>query len=335
TFTPVATIPASQTTFTDTGLANGTYTYRVTGFSVFPDGSDSAVSNVAKATAGPINISHVDPNATSPNDPGFFDHSDMQANGSAFFSTDEHLLRLNNNFGQAGSAFTVQQVGIRGFSTQFHVRLHEGTQPNPADGFTFTIQANGPMALGGGGGALAYQGIGHSVAIKFDVFDNEGETNNSTGLFFNGDFPGQPHGAGDVSIPLDPDNVNLRSQSIKTISLTYDGVAHTLTETIHDPAPGQTHNGDFTHTYNVDIAAMLGVDTANVGFTGGTGGLFSLQDVLNWSYNEQEGNLVPRAPTNLRGVQVDRADNHLSNITIDWNCNNAYTPQGFLVEQSP
>src|SRR5262249_14377700 len=160
-----ANLPASQTTFTDTGLANGTYTYRVTGFSVFTVGpvrNDSGVSNVAKATIGPVNIVHVDP--TNPNAPGFFDASDMQANGSAFFSTDEHLLRLTNDFGQAGRAFTVQQVGIRGFTTQFHVRLHEGTQPNPADGWTFTLQANNPTALGFAGGALGYQGIGKSVA---------------------------------------------------------------------------------------------------------------------------------------------------------------------------
>jgi hypothetical protein len=338
-FTLIASIPASQTTFTDTGadlggtLPNGSYTYRVTGFSVFPDGNDSAVSNVAKATIGPISVNHLDP--TNPTAPGFTDHSDMQANGSAFFSTTENLLRLNNNFGQAGSAFTVQQVGIRGFSTQFHVRLHEGTQPNPADGFTFIIQANNPMALGGGGGALGYQGIGRSVAIKFDVFNNEGETDNSTGLFFNGDFPGLPHAPGEVNIPLAANNVNLRSQSVKTITLTYDGVAHTLTETIHDPAPGQINNGDFTTTYNVDIAAKLGVDTAFAGFTGGTGGLFSLQDVLNWSYTEQEANLPPRAPAAARVVQVDRHDHNRSNITIAWNCNNAYTAQGFIVEESP
>src|SRR5262249_3989095 len=220
-----ASIPASQTTFTDTGLANGTYTYRVTGFSVFPDGNDSAVSNVAKATIGPINISHVDP--TNPTAPGFFDSSDMQANGSAFFSTDEHLLRLNNNFGQAGSAFTVQQVGIRGFATTFQIRLHEGTQPNPADGLTFTLQPNRPTAVGFGGGSLGFQGIGRSVAIKFDVWNNEGETDNSTGLFFNGSFPGLAHNPGEVNVPIDKANVNLRSQSVKTITLTYNGVSHT------------------------------------------------------------------------------------------------------------
>ena len=330
--TLIATVDASQTTFTDTGLANGTYTYQVVANSTFPEGTtDSAASNVARATIGPINVDHGAPNGT----PGFLDSSDLQANGSAFFSTDEHLLRLNNNFGQAGSAFTIQQVGIRGFMTTFQFRLHEGTQPNPADGLTFTIQANGPTALGGGGGALGYQGIGRSVAIKFDVFNNEGETDNSTGLFFNGDFPGVPHAPGEVNIPLAANNVNLRSQSTKTITLTYNGVTHTLTETIHDPTPGQINNGDFTTTYNVDIAARLGVDTAFVGFTGGTGGLFSLQDVLNWSYTEQEGNLPPRAPTNLRVTQVDRHDHNRSNVTIAWNCNNAYTAQGFFVEESP
>src|SRR5262249_50937349 len=169
----------------------------------------------------------------------------------------------------------------------------EGTQPNPADGFTFIIETNGPTALGGGGGSLGYQGIPNSVAIKFDVFDNQGETANSTGLFFNGDFPGLAQTAGEVNIALNPANVNLRSQSVKTITLTYNGT--TLTETIHDPTPGQLNNGDFTTTYTLDIAGMLGADTAFVGFTGGTGGLFSLQDRLNWHDAEAEANPPPPA----------------------------------------
>src|SRR5262249_41565656 len=276
---------------------------------------------------GPINIDHGAPNGI----PGFTDHSDMQANGSAQFTV-ENLLRLTDNFGQAGSAFTVQRVGIRGFATTFQFRLHEGTQPNPADGLTFAIQGNSPTALGFAGGSLGYQGIGNSVAVKFDIWNNEGETDNSTGLFFNGGFPGLPHNPGEVNIPLNPNNVNLRSQSVKTITLTYDGT--TLTEAIHDPTPGQTNNGDFSTTYTVDIASKLGADTAFVGFTGGTGGAFSLQDVLNWTYNEQEANLVPRAPGNVRITSVDRHDHNRSTITVAWNCNNAYTAQGFVVERS-
>ena len=58
---------------------------------------------------------------------------------------------------------------------------------NPAaDGITFTIQNNGPTALGGDGGALGYAGIPNSVAIKFDLYNNAGEGPNSTGLYING-----------------------------------------------------------------------------------------------------------------------------------------------------
>src|SRR5262249_52887537 len=129
-----------------------------------------------------------------------------------------------------------------------------------------------------------------------------------------------------------PANVNLRSQSVKTITLTYDGT--TLTETIHDPDPGKTNNGDFTTTYTVDIAGRLGADTAFVGFTGGTGGLFSLQDILNWRHHEQEGNRPPGAPANAQATANPRHDDNRNDVTLAWQCNNAYTAQGFSVERS-
>ena len=40
---------------------------------------------------------------------------------------------------------------------------------------TFTIQGQGPTALGGRGINLGYGGLVQSVAVKFDVFDNGGE----------------------------------------------------------------------------------------------------------------------------------------------------------------
>jgi hypothetical protein len=328
-FTLIASVDASQTSFMDMGLANGTYTYHVTGFSVFTSGplpNDSADSNVAKATLGPVTISHVDP--TDPNGilakPGFFDSSDMQANGSALFSTDEHLLRLTKDFGQAGSAFTLQKVADRQFTTTFDIRVHEGSQPNPADGLTFTLQGNNPGALGGGGGSLGYQGIGNSVAVMFKIWQNPGDPSASTtGLLINGQ---DPTGRG---TDTNPSGVNLRSQTPKQITLSYDGT--TLSERIED----LFSHAVFNASYTVDIASIIGGDTAYAGFTGGTGGAFALQDVLNWKYTEQEANLPPRAPTNLRVVSVDRHDHNRSNITIAWNCNNAYTAQGFIIEESP
>src|SRR5439155_27345963 len=74
-FTLIATVPASQTTFMDTGLANGTYFYQVTAVSNFPEGSQTGDSNVAKATVGPVTITHF----VSAGNPGFTDHRDIQA----------------------------------------------------------------------------------------------------------------------------------------------------------------------------------------------------------------------------------------------------------------
>src|SRR5262249_11699716 len=168
-FTLIASVPASQTTFMDTGLANGTFFYQVTAASTFPEGTDTGDSNIAKATIAPIAITHF----VSAGNPGFTDPSDILANRTSQI-TSGNLLLLINTFVQAGSALELQRVVIRGFTTSFQVRLHEGTQPNPADGFTFVIETNSPTALGGGGGSLGYQGILNSVAVKFDVFDNQG-----------------------------------------------------------------------------------------------------------------------------------------------------------------
>lgn len=49
-----------------------------------------------------------------------------ESNGSAVFAAGG--ARLTNNFGPAGS-------------TTFTFQFHEGTQPNPADGIAFVIQA--------------------------------------------------------------------------------------------------------------------------------------------------------------------------------------------------
>src|SRR5207249_2901165 len=53
---------------------------------------------------------------------------------------------------QAGSVFCTDPVDVRRFQTTFRFRLGNAA----ADGFTFTIQGEGPRALGGPGGGLGY-----------------------------------------------------------------------------------------------------------------------------------------------------------------------------------
>ncbi|OAI47700.1 hypothetical protein AYO44_09055 [Planctomycetaceae bacterium SCGC AG-212-F19] len=56
------------------------------------------------------------------------------------------------------------------------------TNPN-ADGIAFVLQNFAANALGATGAGLVYRGIGTSVAVKFDLYNNAGEGINSTGLY--------------------------------------------------------------------------------------------------------------------------------------------------------
>ena len=130
---------------------------------------------------------------------------------------------------------------------------------NPlADGFTFTIQGNNPNALGFGGGDLGYGGIGNSVAIKFDYYNNAGEGTDSTGLYTDGAHPMVP------AIDLSGTGVNISSGDVMNVTMSYNG--STLNVTIADTFTGASAS----QSYAVNIPAVVGSAKAYVGFTGGT-----------------------------------------------------------------
>src|SRR5262249_15137861 len=181
---------------------------------------------------------------------------------------------------EAASAFTATAVGVAKFTTSFDFQISAGA--NTADGLTFTIQGVGATALGASGGGLGYgtdgsnagSTIARSVAVKFDLYNNRGEGTNSTGLFLNG---ASPTGAGSVS--LANTGIDLHSGHAFNVTMSYNGV--TLTVTIKDKVTGATA----TQAYVVDVVKAVGGTRAFVGFTGGTGGLTAIADILDWDFN--------------------------------------------------
>ena len=135
-------------------------------------------------------------------------------------------------------------------------------------------------------GAAAVRGIPNSVAVKFDLYNNQGEGNDSTGLYTDG---AAPTNVG--SINLSSTGINLHSGDVFQATLSY--YESTLTETIADTRT----NATVTETYTINIAQTVGSSTAYVGFTAGTGGLTATQDMLQWTYSA--GSQVPSAPGNL------------------------------------
>jgi hypothetical protein len=309
TFSPIAMVPAVQTSYTDAGLAPGQYAYRIHAFNVSPDGE--SLSNVQGTWVGPT-IDHSTPALA-----GFANATDLTVNGSAFVSPSEHVVRLTSANNQAGSIFSNTRFTVGDFTTMFDVRLHEGTQPNYADGFAFVLQANSPTALGQPAEGIGYRGIGNSVAVVFSTFQHVGDPSSTTvGLALNGAAPV-------IRIDTTSSGLLLNSQDIKQIDLSYDGT--TLTVRVQDVVQPQLV---FTTSFTVDLAQALGSDTAYVGFTGASGSnnLWELEDVVDWKFTSQVP--VPGAPTNLRETTFTS-----SAIDLAWN-SNSYDQTGFQVERS-
>ncbi len=127
-------------------------------------------------------------------------------------------------------------------------------------------------SIGQTGGALGYAGIGTSVAVKFDLYNNAGEGTDSTGFYTNGAYPSVP------ALDLTASGVNLHSTDVTHVHLTYDGT--TLSLVITDAITGAT----FSASQPLNIPSIVGANTAYVGFTAGTGGLSAVQQILDWSY---------------------------------------------------
>ena len=151
---------------------------------------------------------------------------------------------------------------------------------NVADGATFTVQAQGPTAVGGTGGNLAFDYITPAVGVVFNIYN--GHIQSSTNLVYhtsggsnnntNGD-----GGSGNTSTSP----VNIVSGDPIKVQLTYNAAAQTLTELLTD----QTNNNTFTDTYaGVNFQSMLNSTTGYVGFTGSTGGLNGVQQVSNFTF---------------------------------------------------
>ncbi len=210
---------------------------------------------------------------------GFANAQGLTLNGSAANPNDGTLSLTNTAAkGEAGSVFFNTPVDITKFQTSFTFQQLSAV----ADGFTFTIQSNSPTARGPSGGGLGYGpdapggtgGIPNSVAIKFDLYSNDGEGNDSTGLYTDGASPTIP------AINLAPSGIVLTKGDVMVANITYDGATLTLTLT------DQTTNATFTQSFAVNIPSAVNANSAYVGFTGGTGGYTAVQKILNWTYTQ-------------------------------------------------
>jgi fibronectin type 3 domain-containing protein len=252
------------TSFTDAALASGaTFFYRVTAVNA---GGQSNLSNEVVGTVPLLDLSA-----------GFGGTGSLVTlNGSAKING-AFLQLTDGGPSEAASAFASSRLDVRSFNTQFSFQLQNAT----ADGFTFTIQGTAPTALGQAGAELGYGslvvggagGIANSVAIKFDLHNNAGEGNDSTGLYTNAASPTTP------ATDLTSTGIDLHSGHIFNVTMNYGGGI--LKVGITDAVTGASA----AQFYVINIPAIVGNSTAFVGFTGATGSLTATQQILGWTYS--------------------------------------------------
>lgn len=158
-----------------------------------------------------------------------------------------HLTNLGT--GQARSIFYETKQDITRFSTSFTYQALNASTFGCDYGGSFIIQNARPDIVGGTGGGLGYTGIGDSIAVTLQL------TRNASGLWEDGVSGSSPS----VS-PL-----RLSSGNPFHVSLDYDG--NILSQTIRDLVTMQ----EVTRNIPLgDLSAILGGDTAYIGFSGST-----------------------------------------------------------------
>jgi hypothetical protein len=213
----------------------------------------------------------------------------MTLNGNATLNG-TRLRLTDGGTDEASSAWYSSTVNIQQFTTNFSFQITGGTNPT-ADGFAFVIQGGSSSALGPDGGGLGYgpatpggtAGIGKSVAVKFDLYSNDGEGVDSTGLYTDGASPTMP------AVNMTSSGLNLHTTDVFNVQISYNGT--NLTMTITDV----TTNATFTQAWPINIPTTVGGNTALVGFTGGSGGDTAIQEIIGWTMSSTTG--VAATPT--------------------------------------
>jgi hypothetical protein len=193
-------------------------------------------------------------------------------------------LQLTDGGGsEASSWFATDKVSVAAFTASFDYQatgdlFDVGAM---ADGFAFILQNSsaGPNALGGNGSSLGYGPdpddsggtvISPSAAVELNVYAGHTQGTN----FEIDGVTGNYNPTGSVDFWDTGDAIQ--------VVVSYDG--NTLTETLTDLVNGNTYSTSYG---GVDLAKILGSDSAYVGFSAATGGSVSTQTVSNFTFTAE------------------------------------------------
>lgn len=210
---------------------------------------------------------------------GFASTAGLTLNGNAttLTTSDGTVLRLTQDSPfQSGSTFSSVTVNAAAFSTFFQFRMTEpgGISTQGADGLVFVVQSIS-SSIGGAGGGIGYEGIGSSVGVEFDNYQNGWDPNNNhAAVVRNGNV--QNH------LQLTTLSPQMTDGDLWSVWIDYDG----MNLQVRANTTGNRPAGALL-SYAIDIPSVIGQANAYVGFTSGTGSAYANHDIVRWRYEDQ------------------------------------------------
>jgi hypothetical protein len=231
----------------------------------------------------------------------FSDISDFTLNGNTasinsggpVFFDGQYVLRLTDDLWQGGSAFLTHPITLEdssgfqaSFSTAFSFQITgpqgiSDSDGQGADGIVFVVQTNANN-VGGVGEGIGYSGIGNSIGIEFDTWNNgssDGNNGNHVGINLNG----STSSAARYNVLTRMNNGNVWYAWVD-----YDG-NNDLLEVRLSQTNSRPETALLSHI--VDLVQVLGTPYAYIGFTSGTGRAGGDHDIQSWQFtNSHVGN---------------------------------------------
>jgi hypothetical protein len=218
--------------------------------------------------------------------PNFVSTTGLTINSAATQVTSDGTVMhiADNTRNDRGSFFSTTTRNVASFSTSFQFRLSNrgGTSDGTAsggDGFVFVIQRAGNTALSTSNGeSLGYLGIGSSIGIEFDTFQNASRSDpssNHIGI----DTAGSVNSLATVNVATDFDNSNLW-----TAWIDYNGSTLEVRANETGIRPGSALLS--YSLSNSTLSSILGATNAFVGFTASTGGAWADHDIIKWTFSD-------------------------------------------------
>jgi hypothetical protein len=139
----------------------------------------------------------------------------------------------------------------------------------------FVIQPLSNSA-GGSGGGIGYKGIGNSLGVEYDTYNNgavDAGSHNHIGVDLNGSIDSV---ARNTNLPFIMD-----SSRDLTSWIDYNDATNTLEVRLND---SNVRPLSAILSYQFDLATTVGGPSAFVGFTSGTGGGAANHDLVNWEF---------------------------------------------------